>query len=224
MNGWRELSRHLACGLRLLGELIFPRHCAVCHNETDTGCFCPACRKYFTLGTKIRGEGALTEVTLLYKYQEQLAAQLQHVKFRRQKSLLPLLAEEAALAWPREARSFPSAFDYVAGIPTSAERRQRRGFDIPEEIFAPLAGRFWHGSLLARTRRTAPLFGLPPDMRRSEISNCFAVRANVRGKSILLCDDIYTTGSTMLEAARTLQAAGAARVAGLAFTASRDNW
>ncbi len=115
-------------------------------------------------------------------------------------------------------------FDVPFLFPTSAERRQQRGFDIPEAIFAPLFTAKWQGKLLARTRRTAPLYGLPPALRRLEISKCFAVRHSVAGQRILLCDDIYTSGSTLQEAARTLLAAGAAQVTGLAFSASRDNW
>lgn len=41
---------------------------------------------------------------------------------------------------------------------------------------------------------------------------------------MLLCDDIYTTGSTMAEAAKILLENGAKEVHGLAFTASSDNW
>ena len=48
--------------------------------------------------------------------------------------------------------------------------------------------------------------------------------AKVRGKHVLLCDDIYTTGSTFAEAAQVLLDAGAARVSALALCAAQANW
>ena len=48
--------------------------------------------------------------------------------------------------------------------------------------------------------------------------------AKVRGKHVLLCDDIYTTGSTFAEAAQVLLDAGAARVSALAMCAAQANW
>ena len=47
---------------------------------------------------------------------------------------------------------------------------------------------------------------------------------SVLGKSVLICDDIFTTGSTMCEAAEVLRKAGAKCVGAVAFTASKDNW
>ena len=46
----------------------------------------------------------------------------------------------------------------------------------------------------------------------------------VSGKRVLLYDDIYTTGSTMAEAARVLRGAGAREVHGVAMCASSHNW
>lgn len=57
--------------------------------------------------------------------------------------------------------------------------------------------------LLERVRHTEPLYELKPEERKQELAGCFALlpHAKVRGKHVLLCDDIYTTGSTFAEAA-----------------------
>lgn len=57
-------------------------------------------------------------------------------------------------------------------------------------------------------------------------AGCFALlpHVRVRGKHVLLCDDIYTTGSTFAEAAQVLLDAGAARVSALALCAAQANW
>ena len=83
---------------RLLGELVYPRRCAVCKNEIDTGYFCEACRKNFALGKMLAQVDNIDEVFLCYKYHQELQEALQNVKFAGQKDLLPLLKEEAQLA------------------------------------------------------------------------------------------------------------------------------
>lgn len=80
--------------------------------------------------------------------------------------------------------------------------------------------------LLERVRHTQPLYELKPEERKQELAGCFALlpHTKVRGKHVLLCDDIYTTGSTFAEAAQVLLDAGAARVSALALCAAQANW
>ena len=79
---------------------------------------------------------------------------------------------------------------------------------------------------LERVRHTEPLYELKPEERKQELAGCIAMlpHARVSGKHVLLCDDIYTTGSTFAEAAQVLLDAGAARVSALALCAAQANW
>ena len=232
--------------MRVLRELIFPRRCAVCGNVIDTAYLCPACRKGYALQKYVQlkpreeflagqaepvAEDMLDSVLLLYKYDGILKEALQRLKFSSEASLLPLLSEEAEAALPSAKLRWLSQFDVITCIPTSPERRAQRGFDVPEELFAPLLeqrGGEFQAQLLTRARSTAPLFELSPEERRQELSGCFELsqRAQrvVAGKRVLLCDDIFTTGSTMAEAAGVLRRAGASQVHGLAMCASSHNW
>ncbi len=76
-----------------------------------------------------------------------------------------------------------------------------------------------HG-LLKRTRRTESQAHLSPKQRRRNVLGAFAVRGEVRGAQVLLVDDVYTTGATVVECTRVLLRAGASsvRVATLART------
>jgi predicted amidophosphoribosyltransferase len=67
---------------------------------------------------------------------------------------------------------------------------------------------------LRRTRRTPPLKGTSPLQRRRIVAGAFRVadKAAIAGKTIILVDDVLTTGSTADACARTLKRAGAARL------------
>lgn len=67
---------------------------------------------------------------------------------------------------------------------------------------------------LRRVRRTPPLKGMSPIQRRKTVSGAFRVRdkAAIAGKTVILVDDVLTTGSTADACARTLKRAGATRV------------
>ena len=235
----------LGCNLSLLKELIYPRRCAICHRTIEDGCLCTTCRKgfvlsmhkhftaplenYLNMNISLTAEDVLTDLYLLYKYDGVFKQFLRQLKFENRFELIPPLREELAQALPPRYQQWLASFDYITCIPTSPERLAQRGFDIPQELFAPSFKKrqsLYVPELLQRHKETVPLFNLQPDERRQELLGCFKVNAKypVFGKRILLCDDIYTTGSTFVEASAALKRAGAVEVTALAFTAAKENW
>ena len=106
--------------------------------------------------------------------------------------------------------------DVVCSAPTAFFRRWRRGFDLPEETGILLARRL--GKPFVRLLRKAwfarAQTGLPESERRRLAGTSVAMAGNLslKGEGILLVDDVWTTGTTLLRCAQVLARAGAGEV------------
>ncbi|XXJ20847.1 ComF family protein [Desulfovibrio caledoniensis] len=173
-------------------------------RKEDPPTLCPECRadpppwdELFFYGPYA---GILRRLILGYKF---------HNRFERNR----LLAELAVTAFTARRGRVPDA---VVPVPLHERRLVWRGFNQSLEMARGLARRtdrplLVHG--LRRTRNTPPQsrFGLKE--RRANIKGAFAADpALVRGRRLLLVDDVYTTGSTLRECALTLERAGCAGV------------
>ena len=110
-----------------------------------------------------------------------------------------------------------AAIDAVFPVPLHPNRRRKRGYNQSGLLARSLAGRLARRldeTSLVRTRDTPKQSLLNGDERRKNLKGAFAVvgPAFVRGRSVLLVDDVTTTGSTLAAAAEPLRAAGAAHV------------
>lgn len=105
----------------------------------------------------------------------------------------------------------------IVPVPLHRWRLWGRGFNQSGLVARELSRRWripMEGFLLRRLKRTRPLKGLNHTQRRNAVSGAFAVsdRDRVRGKTIVLIDDVLTSGSTAEACARVLHRAGAARI------------
>lgn len=115
--------------------------------------------------------------------------------------------------------SLPDEFVLIP-VPLWSGKRQARGFNQAEAIArAFLSDRASGGiqldtATLIRARETASQTGLTRRQRRANVRGAFAVTApeRIRGRSVLLIDDVMTTGTTVNECARVLRRAGAKEI------------
>jgi len=129
------------------------------------------------------------------------------------------LAELLGELWASNAEVPFRAFnaDVVVPVPLHWWRRWRRGYNQSESLARSLAmalGLPCRPRWLRRARATPMQTRQSPTVRRENVRGVFAARprAALHGRTVLLVDDVLTTGSTASEAARALRAAGAARV------------
>jgi len=236
-----RFTRQLNNSATLLKEIIYPRKCSVCKQFIDEGIFCSKCRNSYLIrkrvsfsheldfvsGLPYASKDILNGAIFLFRYDGVIKDILHQIKFEDRSGLLAGLKEEADIALPKNIDLWLSNFDVIISVPTSKERLARRGFDVPKEIFANLfSNKKYNPDLIERMRNTMPLFELAPDARRVELQGCFALKqgVNLQGMRILICDDIYTSGSTIAEVGVCLLTAGAKSVHALTFAAARENW
>ena len=194
-------------------ELLFPTKCAFCGRVSARG-VCEACER-----TLPRTEMALREgkgygkCAVPLRYEGEVREALLRFKFRGGRGAAAgfgrLLAQCAA-------EEVGGAFDAVTYAPVSARRRAARGYD-QAYLLARETARHWDVkplTLLRKTRDNPPQSGLGAEQRRGNVVGVYEScnEEKIKGKRLLLIDDIITTGSTLSECARVLRGAGAAEV------------
>jgi ComF family protein len=117
----------------------------------------------------------------------------------------------------------------VVPVPLHASRKRQRGFNQAELLARGLVRRLrkeqrLHGlqlvaGSLRRTRATVPQVGLSVSARRENVSGVFSVRRPevVCNRTVVVIDDVMTTGATLSACAAALKRAGASRVLALSL-------
>ncbi len=157
------------------------------------------------------GANAFDAVYAAGFYEGRLRDLIHLFKYGGVETLAGPLGRMAMLAYPRRAR-----VDLVVPMPMHWWRRWRRGFNQAELLAGEVGRRAGLPvrTVVRRSRRTSPQAGLSRKARRANVRGAFRIRAPeaVRGKRVLLVDDVLTTGSTADACARALKDAGAAWV------------
>lgn len=122
-----------------------------------------------------------------------------------------------------------SEFDAVIPVPLSKKRLNERGFNQSALLSKPLAEHFgieYRDDILMKIKETTRQSRIDLSERFTNVRGAFAASEEARGKSIILVDDILTTGATLSECASALKASGAANIIGvtLAKREAKENF
>jgi competence protein ComFC len=180
--------------------------CPHCGEPTQNNQPCQRCREnppaYLALRSYAEFNGPLREALHRLKYQHDLGLG---------EALGRLLVEPlCALGWN---------IDLIVPIPLGQKRMKERGYNQADLLAHPLAlatGRPYSTHAVCRARETETQVGLGVQERRENVSGAFrGERQLVSGKTVLVIDDVATTGATISACAGALAAAGATGVYGL---------
>ncbi len=195
--------------------------CLICNKPTFDGLTHPVCRGKYTIDgafSAIAYKGIVKKLIYNFKYKPFLS------------DLNETLAElfyESIIQQEQFVRTIDQLNNdtiVLVTIPLHSKRLRLRGYNhaqllakgLSEKLNLPLI------EILQRTKETKSQFGLKLKDRKENLKDAFILNTKYKilNTNIFLVDDILTTGSTLLEAARILKKNGAGRVWGL--TLARD--
>lgn len=213
--------------LHYIGDALFPPKCILCgtvlkKEETD---LCRGCRvenPAFPQG-KLKLQFVDSFAAVWY-YEGSVRRSLLRYKFRRARHLAEPYGRFLAMKVLEE---MPEGFDRITWVPISPLRKWKRGYDQDELLAKAVASELGMEALplLRKKRNNPPQSGIVgAAQRRANVLGvyCCTDEAALRGKRILLIDDILTTGATASECARVLLTAGAAQVSCAVMAAVRN--
>ena len=184
--------------LTALLDLLFPPKCPFCGKVLDKPGICPKCEKdlpWVSDAEALReGPGGLRCAGGVW-YEDTAREALLRLKFHGNSAAAGPMGELIARC---AAERFAGEFDTVTWAPVSKKRLRKRGYD-QAELLARSACKLWD---------TEPVRLLEKVMDNPPQSDAELMK----GKRILLVDDICTTGATLTECIRVLKDAGAADV------------
>jgi len=227
-----------------IDQLLAPSICPICRqNLAPDGEPCPDCRRNLPAlpARRCRFCGGVNDSLLdvcpdcaklprrpwfrgvsAFPYEGSLRLAIHHYKFRGKTCLAPLLSRAMAESW-RQHHDL-SRPDLVTAIPLHWMRALQRGYNQSEIIARMLAAelKLPFRQILRRTRSTGQQARLSRKQRLQNLQGAFQVkdRVNCQGHSVLLVDDVFTTGSTLAAATQALLDGGVREVS--VITIARD--
>lgn len=230
-------------------DLLFPRRCPVCAEIIVPAgeLICPECRgklsdvkgelclkcgKELLGGEKeyclncVRHPKSFVRGAALFNYNEVSAKSMVQIKYKNKREYLDFYSSEIVNKLGDKIHQMKA--EALVPVPVHPQRLRQRGFNQARELafrLSELTNIPLCEDLLLRSKKTAPQKELTPGQRLKNLEQAFTVRKDSCWKnlsSVILVDDIYTTGSTVEACTRVLLKAGISRVYFLAVCIGAD--
>ncbi len=178
--------------------------CAGCFKLSDDFKVCESCKNWLPLA----------HVTIATSYEGMYETLLKNYKFKFRRQNARSIAETMT----RSIDSHRYSNYLLCPIPTAPARVRLRGFDHAKLITKHLGDnlRLNRGNFLGRNSNVRQL-GSSRKQRIEHMKSEFYIKDSVKGKRVLVVDDVMTSGATLAAAAKVLKAAGAKEVSAVIF-------
>ena len=223
-------------------DLIYPAQCELCGNQLEDlekyiceNCsrklpvistpHCPVCYR----SIKTRGEGnricgfcklnskrIVEKVVALYEYRDGSRELIHRYKYDKYQSLAGFLAENL-FEQVRDSDVLDDV-DWIVSIPLHWTRKRWRGFNQADKLAKYISKKTGVPLLptkyFKRIKKTTPQVTLNAEHRKKNIRGAFELNKKIKfeNSSVVLVDDVLTTGATSNECARILKKAGAKKI------------
>lgn len=192
-------------------DLIFPERCPGCkrHAKIKKYCFCSDCLNHITPAAS-----SDKKIFSLAVYEEPIKQAIYEMKYQKRK----WIAREFAKWMNDFLKNHPEIeFDLIIPVPLHPVKEFQRSFN-QSWLMAYYLGKMqkkpacYDGLIKIKNNRSQT--DLKPEERKKNVENVYRTKriALIKGKKILVIDDVYTTGATAEEVYKTLKKAGAKSV------------
>lgn len=183
--------------------------CPVCHKETVAGICCEACQENSFLNSQMAATS--------YKEASLIGKVIQALKYQYAEDV-EVVIKDIIKQFVDGRTGLFNEINFIVPVPLHRKRYVERGFNQAEKIAKILAGVLNKPmeDILQRTRHTGQQAKLKREERLENLKNAFEIKNDfaVKNKTILLVDDVFTTGSTMQECAKILKGGGVEKIMG----------
>jgi competence protein ComFC len=223
----------LESGIRNVIDFVYPPLCLLCEDRSEDGYWlCPACcnriqksshvifqqrpEDFVYLSEELFFDGVFT----CWEFNSDLEQLVHQMKYSQMKNLARHFGKTAGKVLTSHLNS--EVFQLMLPIPLHKVRQRERGYNqserVCEGLYESLAIPI-QKDILVRKRYTRTQTDLSAEERQDNMRDVFRVRRpeRIKSKSVLIVDDVVTTGSTMNSCAKVLKEAGARTVVCIAL-------
>lgn len=223
--------------------VFFPKRCVCCAtviHPNETVCEncdveeyripfpkCDRCGQETARCNCVWDEFRFDRIITPFYYTDGIKKCITNFKFKGYVDNGKFLADEMVKAFEQEyVYDLP---DMIVSVPLTKKRKRRRGFsqtDVLAQRISYKTGIEFKKDLLIKIRETRPQVGLDAKERKENLIGAFAVAegADLKGKTVIVCDDNKTTGATLHECAKALKKAGAKNVIALTAALTKNDF
>ena len=207
-------------------KFFLPPKCMFCSNVITDETLCDKCREKLK-NLKIEEYARnihhscfkyLDSCISFYYYRDVVRDGLLHAKFKSCGSFVDGFID--CMEFDFEKFCTDNKIDMVISMPAHKSKFYMQEYDLPQQMVRAIAKKYnlsYNKDLITKVKKTENQHRLSYTLRKSNLNGAFSLNKDVKGKNILIIDDIISTGYSLEEVAKCLKKGGATMVMAVTF-------